>query len=227
MFKFLTHLLAASTLLMQPQQHVSTELLAAATVHPLAFLWALADASVPAGLEITEKDLSGPLGRIPADTSDEAWTTLPQVVAAFNTHHTEYYATITDGVLVIKPAASSAAYLMNPSPVMALRGKGLMTVTKALFAPLDPKLALNGPTGGSYLGPIGVEVDRGEALTLNIDLLDASVIDGLNRIVKQTPGHCWLVITTGGDVPKIARFGFAHRFHTTSEQPISLASQVQ
>jgi hypothetical protein len=204
---------------------VPASLLAAAGADPTSFVHLLAEAGVPAGLEIRKTDFQRRFGLSkpwdPADWTQEklarqAKVPIERVVSAFNERHAEYRATLIDMVVVIRPVPQRVTYLDGPAPFGRLRVVGLMTIAERVFASLDP--TLDGPGGrpGSSLG----QADRGWNLELSVTGVGLNILEALNEIVRQAPGHQWLVVTTDGDRPRIERFGFLHRNGATSEHPI-------
>ena len=93
-----------------------------------------------------------------------------QLVDAFNDHHRQYRAEILDKVVVIRPVTQRAAYLDSGAPIGELRAQGLIRIAAKIFAPLDPTLDAAGGRVGSVLGPVGIEIDRGENIEIERDL---------------------------------------------------------
>jgi len=208
-------------LLAQGPAIVSAPLLEAATDNPLRFVQVLAEAGIPAGLELRSADL--PIsGRRNVDRTHREYlqaqpvVALSDVVDAFNRSHGDYRAMIDRGVVIVRPAGPRAMY-MDTRPLSGrIEAVGLMSFAERVFAPLDRTLGLSGGRAGSRLGPIGVDVDYGDDLSLTVDGAEhLTAVEILNEVARQAPGHPWIVITSGGDEPTVRRFGFAHRYGTT------------
>lgn len=45
----------------------------------------------------------------------------------------------------------------------------------------------------------GVDVDYGDSLDLVVETWDKTVVRVLNEVVRQAPGHSWLVVTSDSD----------------------------
>jgi hypothetical protein len=204
---------------------VPVSLLAHANADPKTFVHLLAEAGVPAGLEMRQADFERRFGLArPWDRADwsqeklarQAKVPIEQVVSAFNEHHADYRATIIDTVVVIRPVPQRVTYLDSPAPFGRLRAVGLMTIAERVFASLDPALDRPGGRPGSSLG----QADRGWNLELSVTGVGLTILEALNEIVRQAPGHQWLVVTTAGDTPRIERLGFVHRNGATSEHAI-------
>jgi hypothetical protein len=215
-------------LAVQEPQQVPVSLVGAASQDPLSMVNLLAEAAIPAGAEIRQSDYQrftgSPRRWDPERLSRERFaqeTTVPadRLVAAFNQSHATYRALMMGGVLVIRPARDRAPYLDGGAPMATLSARGLMPLAERMFVPLDPRLAQEGGRAGSLVGPIGVELDRGDDLQLVVEARGKTVIQVLNDIARQAPGHAWLVVTMDGD-RRIERFGFMHRYGTTSEQSL-------
>jgi hypothetical protein len=211
-------------MVIQASAQAPASLLAAAAADPTSFAHLLAEAGIPAGLEIREPDMlrvSTPTSRRCLTVTREELTretTVPieQVVMAFNLGHTGYRAAMMEGVLVIRPVPRSAAYLDSNPPFGQLRGRGLMRFAEKVFAPADPRLDQPGGRVSSVSGPVGVEIDRGDDLDLVIDAVGLTALEVLNQIARLAPGHPWLVVTTHDDTPRVERFGFGDRYGTTT-----------
>jgi hypothetical protein len=206
-------------------QQVPAALLAAADRDPVAFVMLLAEAAIPAGLEVREPDAhpkSGQRFDLPRDAGTAPMAAANDLIAAFNRAHPEYQAAMADGVIVVRPATRVPDYLDQPSTLGQFTGKGLMRVAEHLFAPLDPKLAAPGGRLGSYPGAIGVEVDRGEQLQITVDGRGLTNLGVLNQVARQAAGHPWLVVVDDiARTPHIVRVGFINRAGTTTETSLT------
>lgn len=69
-------------------------------------------------------------------------------------------------------------------------------------------------------GFLGVESDRGDGVQLSTDAGGRTVVDVLNEIARQAPGHAWVVTTIGDLNTQVVAFGFVHRFATMVELPL-------
>lgn len=205
-------------IVLQPGSQVPAALLAAVGEPPLVFIGLLAEAAVPAGLEIKQPERFRPASKA-YDIDRDSTTSVAELIKVFNLSNRDYRAESMADVVVIRPAERKAAYLDSSAPPGWISGRGLMSMTEKLFAPLHPTLAISGGRPGSLLSPMGMEIDRGENVQLTVDATRRRVIDVLNEIAKQAPGHPWLV-TTDDPAAKIVRFGFMHRHGTTTEQPL-------
>ena len=184
---------------------------------PLTLAMALADASVPAGLEIKQTDWAAPHPHFDL-TRDDAFISEIELVAAFNERHSAYRAVIIDGVIVIRPIASQPDYLDSEAKEFQVQGRGLVSIASRLFEPLKNGGSRLGQTG-SMLSAVGVDVDRGDNIALTVDSRGQAVLTVLNGIVMQAPGHVWLVVVAA-DSRTPLRFGFVHQSGTTTERAI-------
>jgi hypothetical protein len=179
---------ASSVMAGQTGPTVPASLLVAASHSLVDFAYALANASIPAGLEIKESDDGPPLG--PAVNIDpKQRIPLNDLVATFNAHRHEYRAVVMSGdVIVIRPVKGMVPFLDGPSPIsQEVTVTGLMAAARRVFAALDP--GLNGPvlnSMGHKGDDISVALDGGGGRT---------VMDTLNQIVTQAPGRVWVVTT--------------------------------
>lgn len=199
--------------------------LAAVRRPPLEFVMDLAHAAIPAGIEIRAADRSneryGDLSEVPPATADRG-----QLARLFNQHHSTYHAQLIDGVVVVRPSQDATPYLgQTLAPDVVLRERGLMRTIERIFSVLDPRLSAAGPRVGSVLGPVGVDVDRGENLAVEIDARGRSLIQVLDDLARAAPGHAWLVVTDGQTPAHIIRAGLIHQYRTTTEEPVSTALQ--
>lgn len=192
-------------------------LLRAAGLPPMSFVELLVEAGIPAGLEIRESDLRATAAGGEA-TGWKKSVPLQELIEAFNERHVDYTAVLVDGVVMIRPTRMRADYLDQTSRVSSVAQKGLMPIIKSLFVPLDESLGLSGGQVSSRLGPVGVAIDRGDPVQLSMDLAGATVIEWLNRIGTQVPGHAWLVVTSNAsNGSQIVSIGWVHRHKTTSQ----------
>jgi hypothetical protein len=216
----------AAVMLGQFGHPVPAGLVAVAKGNPVTFVQYCAELSVPCGLEILETDFAR--GWSTASEIGRVGTVLASdVIRAFNNTHSDYKAADLDGVIVIRPSQQRARYLDSIARVGTLHERGLMTLGEHLFAPLDPALTKPGGRGGSYASPTGVEVDRGEDVELTIQADGRPVIDILNEMATLGPGHSWLVVTANEAIPRVVRFGFVHRYGTTTELRIGKPAELR
>jgi hypothetical protein len=179
---------ASSVMAGQTGPTVPASLLVAASQSLVDFAYALANASILAGLEIKESDDGPPLG--PAFNIDpKQRVPLNDLVATFNAHRQEYRAVVMRGdVMVIRPVKGMVPFLDGPSPIsQEVTVTGLMAAARRVFAALDP--GLKGPvlnSMGHKGDDISVALDGGGGRT---------VMDTLNQIVTQAPGRVWVVTT--------------------------------
>jgi len=204
----------------QMAPHVPRGLLRATGAHPLAFVRLLAESGVPAGIEIKQQDRMRVAPLEKSEQGPPSTVPLSELASAFNAAHADYQASITDGVLIVRPRQIQQDYLDAGAPPRELSGVGLMPVATQLFVPLDSKLQGGAGQAASMLGPIGIEVDRGEQIPIRVNGSGRTVLQVLNDIALQAPGHPWFVATEGQPA-KIIRFGFVHKHGTTTEQSIT------
>jgi hypothetical protein len=199
-------------------------LMSLATVDPLTFVRVLAEARVPAGLEIRQSDKSIPprLSSVPTRErlAQEARVSLDSIAVACNASHRAYRATVAAGVVVVRPTDHAVDYLDQMTVSGQLRARGLMAFAREVFAPLQPTLGRQRAQFGSTPSPVGVDVDRGDALELEIDAQGLTVLEILNEVARRAPGHAWLFVTRDGDTPRIASLGFLHNYGSGTEQPL-------
>jgi hypothetical protein len=166
---------------------VPSSLVLAASGRLVEFAFALAEASVPAGLEIREIDDGSPLR--PSSISDKNLRVpLDDVITAFNWRQQEYHAVMRRGVMVIRPVSGNLPFLGRQSPItQEVRTTALMAAETRVFADLDPVLR------GPILNSIG---HKGDDIPVTLDGSGGrTVIDTLNQIVTQAPGRVWVVTT--------------------------------
>lgn len=188
---------------------VPSAVLAAAEASPVEFVMALANASVPAGLEIRESEdvlpASWPTvnGRRPAwfnaDRTNRIAAT--EVVTAFNGSRRDYRAVLTGQVLVIRPIGGTLPFLDQPSAISGpTHVTGAMAAARRVFADLVPGLS------GPVLNSLG---HKGDDVPVVLDGGSRKVIDTLNQIVLQAPPRTWVVTTRrqAEDV-RVSSFGF-------------------
>jgi hypothetical protein len=211
--------------LVQAGSGVPASLLDAASGDPMSFLSRLADARIPAGLEIREADIRPirPLagGRVAGGERQQALP-VERVIAAFNKQHSDYVASVENDVVVVRPVRGRSDYLSAKPFTGAITGTGLMRVAEKMFAPLDRTLDQSGGRPGSRLGQPGVEVDYGDQIQVGIDAGSLTVIDALVRLSRQAPGHAWVVVTSG-EPSKPVRYGFVHAGASATWMPIQPA----
>jgi len=179
----------------------------------------LADAGVPAGVEV--KDSDAQFRYKPFKLAADPKVPATDLAKAFNSRHSDYSAAIVDHVFVIRPVSRKAEYLdKSPAPVR-LHARGLLSIAEPLFALLDARLAKPGGRVGSVPGPVGEPVDRGDSIELSINSEGRSVLSALNEIALRAPGHPWLVTTnTDSEPARVTQFGFIHRSGITSLQSV-------
>jgi hypothetical protein len=184
---------------------------------PWEFAMLLANASVPSGLELLDIDDVRPLKRPDFSLDRTAKIPANDLVKAFNSQHSDYHATLMDGVFVIRPVVRPVRFLDQPcalnSPIVVT---GLLSAARRLFAPLDPSLSNGLGTTGSFVNAAPDEL--GENIPITVDG-DRRVIDNLNQIVRQSP-RTWYVVTKSrpDNERRIIRFGFIHSQGATIEQ---------
>lgn len=183
---------------------------------------ALADASVPSGLELWSSDRVPP-DKPPFDINRRPTVGLAELAQAFNTYHDDYRAAVLDGVLVVRPARRRAAYLDRDSKLEPMVVTGLMAAERKIFADLDPALAKPGGLAGSTINLDPSE--SGEYTNVFLDGGGRKVIDVLNQLAKQTQ-RAWLVITSNDDqAPRVLEFGLIHRGGSSTHVALSESEQ--
>lgn len=178
-------------------------LLGPATGSPIEFSAALANASVPAGLEIHQPDDVFPAVWPPTFQLDVTRRiSVTQLVETFNSRRQDYRASVTPaGVVVIRPVERRHPFLDAASQMTeTLTVTGVMSAAIRIFTPLDRSLA--DPQAGS--GSLS-----GENIPIVLNGTGRTVIDTLNQIVAQAPGRTWVVTTRSeGDDQRVIEFGF-------------------
>ena len=144
-----------------------------------------------------------------------------RIVATFNEGHEGYRAAIVDGVVVVRPLPRGTSYLDSKPVSGAVAAHGLMRFAEKVFAPLDNHLDRPGGRAGSSIGTLGPPIDRGESVDVSIDATGRTVLEILNAVARQAPGHPWLVVSSDTPSPRPDRFGFLHGQGTTSELPLN------
>lgn len=181
----------------QARVTVPSAVLAAAAASPLEFAMALANASVPAGLEIRESEDVLPASWPTVNGRRPAWfnadrthrIAATEVVDAFNGSRRDYHAVLMGQVLVIRPVGGTLAFLDQPSAISGpTHVTGAMAAATRVFTDLFPELS--GPilnSGGRKGDDVPVVLDGGAR--------KVKVIDTLNQIVLQAPLRTWVVTT--------------------------------
>jgi hypothetical protein len=200
-------LMSLSAVALLAWQTAPSQLQLAAGSHPLVFAMMLAHASVPAGVELRASDAK-PRGRPDFGFRTEPAITTAALADAFNVTHIDYRATLSDGVLVIRPTGPTAPFLDRPSGIGRVEVTGVMEAARQLFAGLDPRLAA---PGGRISSGINLDPSQsGDDVRLVLDGTGRTVIDVLNQIARQS-GKVWFVEDSDDPKqPNVVRFGFLH-----------------
>ena len=214
----------------QTPPQVPTALLGAAASDPKTFVHLLGETKVPAGLEMRQGDFVR-ASNSPRQWDPAQWTpdrlarqqtvAVDRIVATFNEGHEGYRAAIVDGVVVVRPLPRGTSYLDSKPVSGAVAAHGLMRFAEKIFAPLDNHLDRPGGRAGSSIGTLGPPIDRGESVDVSIDATGRTVLEILNAVARQAPGHPWLVVSSDTPSPRPDRFGFLHGQGTTSELPLN------
>lgn len=196
---------------------------------PLTFAQVLAHAGLAAGVELTVADHQR-FSTQRRRWNPEQWTaesiglgetaSVDVLVAAFNESHVDHQASADRGVVLIRPVRRRAAYLDSRPLSGRLTAIGLMRMGEKIFHPLDPRLDAPGGRLGSTLSPVGVEIDWGEGREFNVRADGLTVAEVLNDVVRQAPGHAWVVLVSAGSAPHVLRFGFIHNYGVMSYLPV-------
>lgn len=196
-------------------------LLTAVRGEPLAAAISLVDASIPIGLEIKSPI---PSPRRPVfDLSRHATVPVTTLVGAFNASHVDYRAAFVDGVFVIRPTGSTAAYLDTATTLEAVNVTGAMNAARMIFSGLDRRLSSTGGVAGSSINADPVE--RGDLTVVALTGYGRRVIDMLNQLAAQS-GSGWLVVTAReGSGVRVRTFGLIHRHGSITRVDISDAQQ--
>lgn len=211
-------LLSAPFVFGQRDPEVPSALLVAAQQSPLELVMALADASVPAGLELLSSDRL-PRRKPAFDVEPRPTVGLTDLRQAFNTRHADYRAAVLDDVLVVRPTRRTAAYLDQDSNLEPIVITGVMAAARKIFADLDPALARPGGLAGSAINLDPQE--RGEYTDVSLDGRGRKVIDVLNQLAKQSQ-RAWVVITSNDDrPPRVLEFGLIHRGGSSTRVSLS------
>ncbi len=184
---------------------VPAALLDSANRSPVAVLMQLADAAVPAGLEIRASDPWQPRRKPDFALPREPMVPATALVDAFNAAHADYRAAVRDGVIVIRPIGRHAAYLDAPSTVGHVTVLGVMKAGRDIFAGLDP--AVNSP--GGILGSImATPEEAGETTQISLDGHGRANMDLLNDLVRQRPSGWYVVSSDDAGPARVLKFGF-------------------
>jgi hypothetical protein len=219
MTKHLLALLAAIGLVSsQAPATVPSSLAGSAKRSPLELVGALAAASVPAGLEIRHSDDVLPSPWPPAFRDSKRRVPIADVLAAFNAARQDYRGVAAKGgVVVLRPADGRLPFLDQGSTIPAgTTVTGVMAAARRVFSQLDP--ALTGAVAGS--GSM-----KGAGIRIALDGSDGrTVLDTLNQIAVQAPGHAWVITTVRErDATKIAELGFIHGDGTRDRLPMQVS----
>ena len=200
-----------------------------ASTDPLTLVELLAEAGVPAGLEVPDSERQALLKKRrqwnPAVMNRERLRGEPSrpladLVNAFNKAQSRFVSAAVDGVFVVRPAGVRSPYLDDRPLTGRIEGEGLMRVAEKVFAPLDASLDKPGGRLSSTPGIPGVDVDRGEGVHIAIENVEKlTVLQVLNEMTRRS-GHAWMVTISGHEDPRISAFGFIHRYGTSSLLPL-------
>lgn len=200
--------LASLVVFAQPGTQVPVGLLAAAQNSPVEFVMALADASVPAGLEIRASERT-PRRKPELNIAPQPTQSIAELVRVFNEFHRDYRAALVDDVLVIRPSDKRSAYLDQQSTIGRPTVTGLFPAIRTVFSSLHPSVNPRGGIVGSTTG-VGPEEDfHGSVFTL--DGQGHTVIQVLNQIARQTRRAWFVGISNDDSSPRIIEFGIVHR----------------
>lgn len=182
---------------------------------PVEFTMALANTSVPSGLEIRESDNVMPSSPPAVSVDPKERVALSDLVESFNAQHSDYTAVVMrGGVTVVRPTSGRLAFLDQPSSIsQVVTVTGAMAAARRVFAALDPGLA------GPVLNSAG---HRGDDVPLVLDGRDGqTVTDTLNQIVTQAPGRAWVVTTRQEqNTVRVVGFGFLEADGSRRYQPM-------
>jgi hypothetical protein len=230
---FTQHLALAVLLVLQTGRLVPESLVEAARANPYTFVHLLSQTGVPAGLELREADRPRrgdfrPQWQ-PEALAKQELISLDDVLAEFNRAQKIYRAEFVSGVVTIRPSERRTTYLDSRGVTDTIRERGLMNFASRLFAPLSS--AIQSPTGGriSVLSsPLGLAIDRGEDVDIELDPTGKTIVQLLNDVVARTAHQAWLIVTADSasptrEAPQVVRFGFIHQYWTTTELPIQSA----
>jgi hypothetical protein len=193
-------------------RQVPAALAEVAGVDPYAFARYLAEASVPAGIEMREADRSTRTMR-ELSLQDGRTISLEDLAEVFNSAHVDYRAEIAGGILHVAPIEGRSPYLDDDARQEQVTVTGLMTVMQVLFAPLDRSLTPGGVRASALARS---DVDHGEQARIDLHTVGLTRREVLNAVARSMPGHVWLV-TTAGTPPTINQVGFIHSDRSTSE----------
>ena len=212
----MTLLLAASSVSGTQNSVTVPSSLVLAASRPLGeFAFALADASVPAGLEIREVD-DGAAPPSSSNIDKNQRVPLEEVMTAFNARQHDYHAVVRRGVVVIRPVSGNVSFLERQSPItQEIKITGLMAAARRVFVDLDSGLS------GPILNSIG---HKGDDIPVTLDGRGGrTVMDTLNQIVAQAPGRVWVVTTREGrDGVRVVSFGLIQAGGSRRTQPMRL-----
>jgi hypothetical protein len=199
--------LVSAVAMAQPPQTVPATLLTIAERPPLEFVALLANASIPAGIEVKASDDVYPMRPASYNRNEPKQVPISDLVTAFNTHHSDYTATLMADAIVVRPVDGRASFLDHPStidpPVTIV---GVMDAERAIFAPLDARLL--GPAIG---GGLGREAARGLSTSFTLDGTGGRrVIDTLNQLARQMLGAWQVTTEERGRDWHVAKFGFIY-----------------
>jgi hypothetical protein len=208
---------------------VPASFIARADVYAISAAQMLVEAGCMVGLEVLRRDYEefqkpSPRRWSPWDANREHFAKeervpLAEFVRAFNATHTTYASDVRDGVVVIRPVADRAAYLDQRPLRGTLTAKGLFMMHATLTAAMEGRV-LSGGVAGSSLGPVGVDIDRGEGVQFSVVTDGKTFVEILNDIITQSPPRGWWVITSSDASARIEQVGFIHRFGSMSGRTV-------
>jgi hypothetical protein len=199
-------IVCASAERLHAQATVPSSLLESVGRSPIEFTVLLAEAAVSSGLEVQEPGdaRTRPVVYAGADSSQRVPAT--QLVTAFNAVHSDYHASMIDGVFVIRPVAGNADLLDQQAPIASRTTiTGRMQAARVIFG--MPGVALNS---------LGHEGDD-HAIVLD-GTGRRKIIDILNQIVTQSPSAWQVTTRKQGNEWRVIAFGFMRKDGSTSMQ---------
>jgi hypothetical protein len=192
---------------------VPSGLVAASRLPPMSFAMSLVDNFVPTGIEVRGSPI-GPREPMPAfDLDRQNVVPVTDVIQGFNTAHSDYRATWTDNVILIRPIERRLRFLDSAAGFVTMTVQDPLLALARVFEPIEPRLGGRTRAGSSMAS----RTERGADITVTLVGAGQSVVQVLNQLATQSD-RGWVVYTMVPEAgpPQINAIGLIHRHGATT-----------